>query len=163
MNKYLREEWRDSDVPEAIYRRVRDRAWESLQKAEKPQSPMYIFGTLSAATVLVLILVLFTPDAPTTAEEITSLPLPNERVLDSLVLLPRSEPWPVALETADPDQSLQDRIHLSEEVLPSAGAATAAARISTPPEQRTARQLVLHFRLPKTGTRMMWILTKEGL
>lgn len=163
MNRFLREEWRDTDVPDAVYRRARDRAWESLQKTEKPQSPMYLFGTLSAAAVLVLILVVFTPEAPTTSEEITSLPLPNERVLDSFVLLPRAEPWPGAMEAADPDQSLRDRIHLSEDVPPSGGAETSAARISTPAEQRTARQLVLHFRLPRTGIRMMWILTKEGL
>ena len=163
MNKYLREEWRDSDVPEAVYRRARDGAWERLQRGEETPSSIPIFGTLAAAVIAVCILLLLLPDAPPISEKIASLPLPNERGLDSLVLLPKPAPWPVALEAVDSDQSPTDRSQLSEEIPPSGGAETAVARISTPPEQRTARQLVLHFRLPKTGTRMMWILTKEGL
>lgn len=163
MNRFLREEWRDTDVPEAVYRRARDRAWERIRKGERTRSPIPILGTLAAAAIVACILLLQIPDAPPVSEKITSLPLPNDRGMDSLALMPRPKPWPVAPEAADKDQSLTDRIQLKEEVPPSRRAETAVARISTQTKQRTARQLVLHFRLPKTGTRMMWILTKEGL
>lgn len=163
MNRFLRQEWRDTNVPEAVYRRARERAWEKLQKGDKRRNPMPIVGTLAASAIVVCILLILIPDTPPISEEIDSLPLPNDRVMDSLALMPRPKPWPVALEAADRDQSLTDRIQLKEEVPPSQRAETAVARISTPSKQRTARQLVLHFRLPKTGTKMMWILTKEGL
>ena len=163
MNRFLREEWRETDVPEAVYRRARDRAWEKLQEGEKPRNPMPIFGTLAAYAIMACILLLLIPDTPPISEKIASLPLPNERVLDSLALLPRPKPWSVALKAADKDQSVKDRIQLREADPPSHRAEAAVARVSTPSKQRTARQLILHFRLPKTGTRMMWILTKEGL
>ena len=163
MNRFLREEWRDTDIPEAAYRRARDRAWARLHNGEKRRNPMPIVGTLAASAIVVCILLLLIPDTPPIPEKITSLPLPNERGMDSLALMPRPKPWPVALKATDKDPSLEDRIQVSEEVPPSHRTETAVARISTPSKQRTARQLVLHFRLPKTGTRMMWILTKEGL
>lgn len=163
MNRFLREEWRDTDVPEAVYRRARDRAWEKLQRGENRRNPMPIVGTLAASAILVCILLLLIPDTPPRPEEIASLPLPNDRVMDFLALMPRPKPWPVALKAADRDQSPEDRIQVSEEVPPSRRTETTVARIATPTKQRTARQLVLHFQLPKTGTRMMWILTKEGL
>ena len=163
MNRFLREEWRETDVPEAVYRRARDRAWEKLQKGEQRRNPMPIVGTLAASAIVLCILLLLIPDTPPLSEEIASLPLSNDRVMDSLALMPRPTPWPIAQKGADRDQSLKDRIQLTEDVSLSHSAATAVARISTPSTHRTARQLVLHFRLPKTGTRMMWILTKEGL
>ena len=163
MNRFLREEWRDTDVPEAVYRRARDRAWEKLRKGENRRNPMPIVGTLAVSAIVACMLLLLIPDTPPISEEIASLPRPSDRVLNSLALMPRPTPWPVALKAADRDQSLEERIQVSEEVPRSHRTETAVARISTPTKQRTARQLVLHFQLPKTGTRMMWILTKEGL
>ena len=163
MNRFLREEWRDTDIPEAAYRRARDRAWEKLQKGEKRRNPIPILGTLAASAIVVIILLLLIPDTPPISDKITSLPLPNDRVMDSLALMPRPNPWSFALNAADRDQSGKNRIQLREADPAPRRAETAVARILTPSKQRTARQLVLHFRLPKTGTRMMWILTKEGL
>ena len=163
MNRFLREEWRDTDIPEAAYRRARDRAWAKLQKGEKRRNPMLIVGTLAASAIVVCILLLLIPDTPPISEKITSLPLPNDRVMDSLALAPRPEPWPATLEAGFSDQRPKVRIHLRDEAPPSRGTVTNTARISPSPKERSARQLVLHFRLPKTGTRMMWILTKEGL
>ena len=162
MNRFLREEWQRTDVPEAVYRRARDRAWERLQKREKPRFPIPIFATLGAAAIVACILLLHIPDAPPISEDIASLPLQNERILDSLALVPRPEPWTVLLDAGDSVHSQKGRNRLREEPPPSGEAMTNVGRISTTPKERTA-QLVLHFRLPKTGTRMMWILTKEGL
>lgn len=163
MNRFLREEWRDTDVPESVYRRARDRAWEKLQKGEHRHHLMPIVGALAASAVVVCILLLLIPDTPPISEEIASLPLPNDRVLDSLALAPRPEPWTGALEAGDSDQPRKGPTRLREEAAPSRGTATDTARISRTTKEPSARQLVLHFRLPKTGTRMMWILTKEGL
>lgn len=138
MNQSLKKEWRDTEIPEAVYRRARDRAWKRLHKGDRLRNSVPIIGTLAAATISACILLVLIPDTP-----------------------PKPEPWTVAMDAAESDQSPKGRLHWREEISPSGRAGTPIVQNSIPPRDRATPPLVLRFRLPKTGIRMMWILAKE--
>lgn len=140
MSQFLKKEWRDTEIPEAVYRRARDRAWKRLHQGDRLRNSVPIIGTLAAAAISACILFVLIPDAP-----------------------PTSEPWTVAMDATDSHQSPRGQFHSREEISPSGRAGTTIGNDSIQRRERATPPLVLRFRLPRTGIRMMWILKKEEL
>lgn len=154
MNRFLKKEWDDTPVSEDDCRRARNRAWSRFHA--QPQPVLLWRGIAVASGVVAIILLrMLMPTPPTTSPfEGTPAPLPEvaEARPTASIPTPESRGRPV---TDSPRPASAKR-------RPTRGKArTAAKAVEAAPVNDNSglksNHLVLNFRLPESGVRMIWV------
>lgn len=194
MRRRLKEEWQRTEVPAAVARRARDRAWQRLHPARRGSFGLVIAFAAAAIAILTLLWLwpkienrnsqprvethpATVPSAvpPTSspgvdddgaeserAEAVQPVPPPTSEVPSTQKAPPRVERQRRQVAAVSPEPRRRgsvDRPAASppkrEAVSPSlSGETREAASGSAAPVRK---RLVMHFRLPKSGVRMIWI------
>lgn len=146
MNRFLKKEWEDTEIPEEVYAGARRRAWEKLQQAE-PQSAWTRQGIVALAAIAAMALLgvglLWTPSAKAPAH--------------TVVVAPRADvPHPPAIEVKEvaPARPVRRAVAQASRRRPLGGSVAARRDAATKAPQRIA----MTFVLPETGVRMIWIM-----
>ena len=155
MNRFLKKAWEATEIPQESYLRARNRAWMELQDGarRRTSSLWYVTGT---ATVVLLVIVTWSV-LETQQVERGIAPLATKQPLATVAPEPASlsdHPSPVKAE-AEP-KPIARKIPLTSR-MPKQDKA-----LKPHSDQfESSTQLVLNFRLPTTGVRMIWIMEKK--
>ncbi|MEE8587002.1 MAG: hypothetical protein V3T83_19340 [Acidobacteriota bacterium] len=169
MKRFLKKEWDETEIAPEILWRTRNRAWQMLQKRQRQRRLSLAAAGALAGLAALLILWIRTPsEVPpiprletastgpqrsarpeqAVAELPGTAPRPERSIeggIDGASIAHHSEaPKPAALN--DPEQAL--RPASQQEALHSE---------SSDPTGQKLNRLVINFRLPKSGVRMIWI------
>lgn len=150
MNRFLKKEWEDATVSEEERWRARNRAWSRFHS--KPAPNLLRRGVVAAVGVggLILLWTLIPTSPVAPSFEATPAPPPqaDDAATVSIQPVERSPDPPAPPRLATPRKTRQ-RPRLVAKTAPSAEAA------DTSPTEST--RLVLNFRLPESGVRMIWV------
>lgn len=148
MNRFLKREWDNTEIPESLLLRVRDRAWNQAHSRPRTAGGPWIWAAAGAAVLVVIVfyqrptmLTALEPSLPIAARSFKPLAPAEPEVAVSSA--PRSTPRPVrsAAVARIRDQIRKDAPAQVEQILPEF--------------QQT--RLVSTFRLAGTGVRMIWV------
>lgn len=146
MNRFLKKEWEDTEIPEQVYAGVRRRAWEKLRQGE-PQRAWTRQGFVALAAIAAMALLgvglLWTLSTQAPAHVVVVLPpvVVSHRPANKI-----KEVAPARLGRRAVAQASSRR--------PLGGSVAARRDPATTAPQRIA----MNFVLPETGVRMIWIM-----
>ena len=156
MNRFIRKEWEDTEIPEKTYLRARNRAWSRLT-GSATVSKRWVYAIVSATAVGAVLLIPVLIEEKK-LEEPKLLPLPfstggHDRLQ---ALLPDSVQPPIGSDSDNSENEPRHQVPLK--MTRSVGTQT---HLTDSQEPKTSQQVVLNFRLPRTGVRMIWFLGRK--
>lgn len=146
MNRFLKKEWEDTEIPEEVYAGVRRRAWERLRQRQ-PQRTWTRPGIVALAAIAAMALLgvglLWTPSTQAPAHTVVVAP-------------PEVVPRPPANEVKEvaPARPVHRAVAQASSRRPLGGSVAARRDAATKAPERIA----MNFVLPETGVRMIWIM-----
>jgi hypothetical protein len=153
MNRFLKKEWEDTEIPERAYLQARNRAWSRLTTPAKPAYPSWIWATAAVAVVAGLALFRFSG-----RENYTGVAKP-------VFIQTTRQEGAVSSRKAIPAMGSHPRDTRAAVALkPRAISKNTPAKSRRQPvdnHQADPDRLVLDFVLPESGVRMIWILDKD--
>ncbi len=182
MNRFLKKEWEDTEVPERVRLRARNRAWTALQHSTRRAIPWGRLSAVASMVVLVVVVVFrtFGPGAaPETAEllkgsaeakspfEAPTAPKgiegdSSEDVAgggsEQIELGSGSPPGGPGVGTPRPIV-VEDPIPQPDEETMGVARAQPVESVSGPVKRQ---RFVMNLRLPRSGVRMIWINENEN-
>ncbi len=147
MNRFIKKQWDDTDLPNDVRLRAREKAWDRLQPRRRFWAPALAGAAALAAIVAVFLLRTAAP--PEVGE---NAPEP----------LPLAERVPPEVSTLPPAGLAETRSELPRAASATVARHRPAPAVGHPPADSDApgeqpRRLVLNFRLPESGVRMIWV------
>ena len=152
MNRFLKKEWEDTEIPERAYLQARNRAWSRLHPVAKPAHPQWIWATAAGALVAGLALFWFS------GRENSSL-APNPAQVEATQQESAAPTKAAPAIVADGRDVRATVLRQKSGPKRSIGKSRKPALQAVPAEDPD--RLVLNFVLPESGVRMIWILDKD--
>lgn len=153
MNRFLKKEWQDTEIPEQIYTQARNRAWTAIQaEPGRPWVRHRVKIAYGLAATLALILLVCVSISKRQIQH------PDHQAAETSAV--RSQPGRAPLQaSATPGAAVGGRIK-------SAPRAVHLAKIHSHRYADSHKtdgpdRIVLNFALPESGVRMIWILDKN--
>lgn len=151
MNRFLKKEWEDSEIPERAYREARNRAWSRLHPAAKPARPGWMWATAAVALVAGLSLFLLSERENSGVAPKPDLVQRQEGAASPAMAVPAIVSHGQDVRATAPRPKPGPKRSIGKSLKPT---------LQAPPSEGPDR-LVLNFVLPESGVRMIWILDKD--
>ena len=168
MKRFLKKEWDETEIAPEILWRTRNRAWQMLQKRQRQRRlSLAAAGALAGLALLVLWIRTPTEVAPIARLETASTgPQTSARPEEAVAELPGTAPRPErsiegGIDAGSIAQNSETRkpaaLNDPGQALRPTGHQKALHSESSDPTGQKLNRLVINFRLPKSGVRMIWI------
>ncbi|HEY2933771.1 MAG TPA: hypothetical protein VGK99_18700 [Acidobacteriota bacterium] len=169
MNRFLKKEWDDAEIPASAYMRARNNAWSAIQGNRPRRRNALVPAAILAGGILTLVFLVVQLDnagrhANGTAarKEGTRKPVASTSTVTAVAAVPSSAPAnrkePIAPAAAVLAGRRRDR--LDRETKPGLNRANFPAQPAQPANAAPER-LVMNFTLPESGVRVIWTLEKD--
>lgn len=154
VRRAARRQWGEIEIPEAAYLQVRNGTWNCLSSPEAPRDFRLVYALCALVLVLTVVFVFqLSEPAALPPSAVVSLPTSLDRNLGRQA--PMVEPETDAVRSSEASLSSQLRV---EKVDSSVEMADARKVISIPADEEIRhKRVVMNFRLPESGVRMIWI------
>lgn len=135
----LRQEWKETEIPEEVRLRARNLAWAKMQS--KGGTGRSLGWLAAASTIVVIAALVWIWSGPETKIKQVSAPAPRKI---SSPAVAEKQPDKPHLETPQVPEPKPVNKHIAQ---------IQASALAEEPER-----IVLNFRLPESGARMIWIM-----
>ncbi|HEV8131850.1 MAG TPA: hypothetical protein VGQ81_11410 [Acidobacteriota bacterium] len=170
MNRFLKKEWHDAEIPEQVYVQARNRAWAEIQAGPSQRRVKIAYALAAGAALLLLVCVSVSrrdiQDRDQQGARTAAVrPQPTSDALRAGVDVPggavagRTKPAAKAMPLAKIYSRDTRRVRTIHASLRQKRHDVVAAR-DTSGKTESPERIVLNFQLPTSGVRMIWILDR---
>ena len=154
MNRFLRNEWQQTEIPERAYLQARNRAWDRLRGGTPAARPALMWAASIACAVIAVTLFFWQREIP--------------RIEPSRGLPHTEDPKLVQALQSKPVREIKSRQNVSTpngnlaaNQSPRKRASGKSAGTAKRTQTGAPEHVVLNFVLPESGVRMIWISDKN--
>lgn len=141
MNRFLKKEWDDTEIPAWLRRQAREDAWNRLHPARTRRLPRFAWSTAGLALIAGLVFLIL-DRSPADLDPAETTPVATIR--------PETDAVPNVIEEAKPiPEFAPEEIAAAEPAPP------------PPPTSESPDRIVMNFVLPKTGVKMIWVMDRD--
>lgn len=152
MNRFLKNEWAKTEIPEEAYLQARNRAWARLQTRRPAVRPRVLWAA-AVSLLAVTAILLLRPPKPAQIEINARIRQPEQPKAGSQVPAVTRNQFPSQQPAEDHHRITSPRASLRSQ---SSNRSAPKTAVSGVPDR-----VVLNFVLPETGVQMIWISDKN--